>query len=168
LISTDEIIAKSDYEIFNSEVEMKNIKMILAILTIAISVNANARDANYTTTTQSWGEPMPATTTYEAIAPSWRPRTATTTTPTGTPLLSTVPLFNVKDVKVSADGKCQIIKNGAVVKTGDFIGSPCQKIYGTQAQAATSATTYEEVPQWYLEPDYNSLQEYQQTDIRAY
>ena len=147
---------------------MKNIKMILAILTMAISVNASALEANYTTT-QSWAEPMPASTIYEATAPTWRPRTTTTTTTTtGTPLLSTVPLFNVKDVKVSADGKCQIIKNGAVVKTGDFIGSPCQKIYGTQAQAATSATTYEEVPQWYLEPDYNSLQEYQQTDIRAY
>jgi hypothetical protein len=153
---------------------MKNIKMILAVLTMAISVNASAKDANYTTTTQTWAEPMPAnTTTYEAAtAPTWRARTApttTTTTTTGTPLLSTVPLFNVKDVKVSTDGKCQIIKNGAVVKSGDFNGSPCQKIYGTQAQAAQSATQNEEVPKEYLEPDYSRLQEFQPTnDDRSY
>ena len=152
---------------------MKNIKMILAVLTMAISVNASAINAN-STTTQTWAEPMPADTrTFEAAtAPSWRPRTApatTTTTTTGTPLLSTVPLFNVKDVKVSTDGKCQIIKNGAVVKSGDFNGSPCQKIYGTQAQAAQSATQNEQLPQEYLEPDYSRLEEYQPTnDNRSY
>ena len=149
---------------------MKNIKMILAVLTMAISVNASAINAN-STTTQTWAEPMPADTrTFEAAtAPSWRPRTApATTTTTGTPLLSTVPLFNVKDVKVSSDGKCQIIKNGAVVKSGDFNGSPCQKIYGTQAQAAQSATQNEAVPQEYLEPDYSRLQEFQPTDNRSY
>jgi hypothetical protein len=102
---------------------------------------------------------------------NWRPPTTTTTTTTttaGTPLLSTEPQFNVSDVKVTADGKCQIMKNGAVIKTDVYAGSPCQKIYGNNLQASgtTTTTTLEAVPDIYYAPDFSSLQEYQQNNYQ--
>ena len=86
-----------------------------------------------------------------------------------TPLLSTVPQFNVKDVKIAANGNCEIRKNGALIKSGAFSGSPCQKIYSNVIQASGSGSTATQVlPVEYQDPDYSSLQKYQSSNFEAY
>lgn len=95
-------------------------------------------------------------------AVNYNPPTNTTST-SSTPLLSTVPQFNVKDVKVTASGNCEVRKNGAVIKSGPYNGSPCHKIYGTglQASGSISTTGAEVLPEYYRDPDFSALQEYQ-------
>ena len=136
---------------------MKNIKMILVTLTMVISVHASAINSA-TSISTSWSEPAGS----QIALPKTYTTTTTTTTTNATPLVSTVPQFNVKDVKVTADGKCQIIKNGSVVKTDVYSGSPCQKIYGTSLQAASSTTASDPMvlPELYRDPDFSTLQEY--------
>jgi hypothetical protein len=57
------------------------------------------------------------------------------------PLLSTVPQFNVMDVKINASGNCEVKKNGSVIHSGPVAGSPCQSIYGKGISASTPTTT---------------------------
>jgi hypothetical protein len=65
---------------------------------------------------------------------------ATSSSATNTPLISTVPQFNIMDVKVTASGGCEVKKNGTVIMTGGSVGSPCQKLYGKGIQQASSGT----------------------------
>jgi hypothetical protein len=68
--------------------------------------------------------------------------TTTTSSTSGTnPLLSTVPQFNVMDVKVTASGNCEVKKNGAVIMSGPIAGSPCQKIYGNSVSQSSTGTS---------------------------
>jgi len=161
--TTEYIIGLLKLLIRSNEVKMKNIKMILVTLAMAASVNSYAI-GTAVSVSSAWDKP--ASGTY-ALPSS--PSTSTTTSTSTNPVLSTVPQFNVKDVKVTADGKCQIVKNGAVIKTDVYAGSPCQKIYGTGIQAASSSSTsVNSLPESYREPDFNTLQEYSTQPLTGY
>jgi hypothetical protein len=166
---------------------MRQIKFFIVFSIIFGSLNMHAAQVVENWASQPTGQTLTPTSgtiyvdPYSEYQPptNWVPRpttTTTTTTTAGTPLLSTVPQFNVSDVKVTADGKCQIIKNGAIVKTDVYAGSPCQKIYGNNLQASgttstsTSTTTYtEEIPDIYFQPNFDSLQQYnQQSTYQSY
>jgi hypothetical protein len=91
--------------------------------------------------------------------------TTTTTSSSNNPLLSTEPQFNVADVKVTASGGCEVKKNGAVIMTGGFAGSPCQKIYGKGLGQSTSSSA---LPTEYLPANLDVSFDAQTLDARAY
>lgn len=91
----------------------------------------------------------------------------TTTTSSNNPLLSTDPQFNVMDVKVTASGGCEVKKNGAVIMTGGFAGSPCQKLYGKGLGQTTSSGS-STLPAEYLPSNLDVSFDAQTLDTRAY
>ncbi len=98
---------------------------------------------------------------------SYTPSSATTVSTSNNPLLSTDPQFNVMDVKVTASGGCEVKKNGAVIMTGGFAGSPCQKIYGKGLGQSTSSGS-STLPAEYLPSNLDVSFDAQTLEARAY
>ncbi len=157
---------------------MKNTKMLLVTITMTVSLNVFALEAalvgvsanNYTNDFEtqpvsSGTSTISGATQYTHTAAVDFNSASNTPTSSSTPLLSTVPQFNVKDVKVAANGNCEIRKNGALIKSGAYSGSPCQKIYGKGIQSSGSGSTATEVlPDEYRDPDFSSLKSYQSSN----
>ncbi len=160
---------------------MREIKLLVALLALASSINVMAAKETVVSGTQTspsspsspqtfptYNETAPVsvssgtavsdapsaptgTTTNTVVNNNWanadsftatpfdqNSLTTTTTTSSNNPLLSTDPQFNIMDVKVTASGGCEVKKNGAVIMTGGFSGSPCQKLYGKGIEQASS------------------------------